>query len=150
LRQINISSPTKFKIKKEEIAHMDIYDINDAPRFALLLSQREHALRTALRALDPLPAESDNTAVHEVMDFKDVAVEQTLARLERANAQRLEAELSQVMSAQRRIAEHHYGKCLDCGDSINLHRLLAMPAAAFCADCQTMHEHDKFPRHQAF
>ena len=129
---------------------MDIYDINDAPRFALLLSQREQELRKALRALDHLPEVSEDSAVHDVMDFKDMAVEQTLARLDRANAQRLETELSQVMSAQRRIAEHHYGKCLDCGDSINLHRLLAMPAAAFCADCQTMREHDKFPRHQAF
>ncbi len=129
---------------------MDIFDINDGPRFALLLNQREQELRRALRALDHLPAESEDTAVQDVMDFKDMAVEQTLARLDRANAQRLEAELSQVMSAQRRIAEHHYGKCLDCGDPIDLRRLQAMPASAYCAECQTTHEHEKFPHHQAF
>lgn len=128
---------------------MDTYDTKDAPRIALLLSQREQEIRAELQVLDKLPSAADGIAGHEVQDFKDVAVEETLARLERANAHRFEAELSQVMSAQRRLAEHHYGKCLDCGDPIDLRRLLALPASAYCAACQTTHEREKMSRHQA-
>ncbi len=128
---------------------MDTYDIKDEPRIALLLSRREQEIRAELRALDNIPSAVDGVAGHEVLDFKDVAVEETLARLDRANAHRLEAELSQVISAQRQMAEHHYGKCLDCGDQIDMRRLLALPASSYCAACQTMHELEKFPRHQA-
>ncbi len=128
---------------------MDTYDVKDAPRISLLLSQREQHIRAELRALDNNPNAVESMAGREVLDFKDVAVEETLARLDRANAHRLELELSQVMSAQHRITEHHYGKCLSCGDAIGMRRLLALPASAYCAACQTMHEHEKFPRHQA-
>ena len=128
---------------------METYDIQDAPRFALLLRQREQDIRAELRAMDNLSGATEDLAGHEVLDFKDVAEEETLARLDRANAHRLELELSQVTSAQRRIAEHHYGKFLNCGEPIDLRRLLALPASANCAACQTMLEHEKFPRHQA-
>ncbi len=128
---------------------MDTYDNQDEPRFALLLRQREETIRAELRALDNLPNTVNSMVGHEVLDFKDVAVEETMARLDRANAHRLEAELLQVVSAQRRIAEHHYGKCLDCGEAIDLRRLQALPSSAYCAACQTRHEHEKFPRHQA-
>ncbi len=129
---------------------MNKYHIKDASRFALLLSQREQEIRAELRALAHVPSSRDDFTGHEVLDFKDVAVEETLARLDHANSQRLEAELSQVMNAQRRIAEHHYGKCLDCGDPIDLQRLEALPAAPYCAGCQTTHERDKFTHHQVF
>ena len=128
---------------------MDTYGRHDETHIALLLRQREQEIRAELRALDNIPGAVDGIVGHEVLDFKDVAVEETLARLNLANAQRLEAELSQVMSAQRRIAEKHYGQCLDCSHPIDLRRLLAIPSSAYCATCQTTHEHEKFPRHQA-
>ena len=127
---------------------MDIYEPSQAARFAQLLSAREQELRGMLRAMDHLPGDPDG-AGHDVLDFKDVAVEQTLARLDRANAHRIEAELAQVVAAQRRLAEHGYGKCLDCGDPIDLRRLLALPATPFCAACQSTHESGRAPRHQA-
>jgi DnaK suppressor protein len=128
---------------------MNTFEQKDAPSFELLLSQREQELRTALRALDHLPSLAEDITAHDVLDFKDVAIEDTLARLDRATAQRLEAELSQVISAQRRLAEHSYGKCLDCGELIDVRRLLALPASAYCAACQTTHEHEKYTHHQA-
>jgi DnaK suppressor protein len=128
---------------------METYEIKDGPRFGLLLSQREQEIRAELRALDNLTSTVESTAGHEVLDFKDVAVEETLARLDRANAHRLEIELSQVMSAQRRLFEHRYGKCQECGELINLQRLLALPASAYCTACQTTLEHEKFPHPQA-
>ena len=139
----------KFDQHNQGDFNMDTYDIKNASHIAQLLSQREQEIRAELRALDNIPSAVDGMAGHEVLDFKDVAVEETLARLDRANAYRLASELSQVMSAQRRMAEHHYGNCLDCGDLIDMRRLLALPASSYCAACQTMHEHEKFPRHQA-
>ena len=128
---------------------MDTYDTKDASRIGLLLGQREQEIRSELRNLDNIPSVVEDLTGHEVLDFKDVAIEQTLARLDRANAQRLEAELAQVMSARRRLSEHRYGKCLDCGDPIDLRRLLALPASVHCAACQATLEREKFPRHQA-
>lgn len=126
---------------------MQTYEPSLAPRFAKLLSQREDELRAMLRTLDHFKPGDDFG--HDVSDFKDMADEQTLARLDRANAQRLEAELQQVSNAQRRLADHQYGNCLDCGDAIDLRRLTALPATPFCAACQTQHE-GKLPRHRAY
>lgn len=123
------------------------YESSLASHFAHLLSQREDELRALLRTLDHFKPEDD--LGHEVSDFKDVADEQTLARLDRANAQRLEAELEQVVTAQRRLADHHYGNCLDCAEAIDIRRLTALPATPFCAACQTQHE-GKLPHHRAY
>ncbi len=119
-----------------------------APHFAKLLSQREDELRALLQTLDHV--RTDDEGGHEVSDFKDMAGEQTLARLDRANASRLQAELQQVTSAQRRLTEHRYGVCLDCGDAIDLRRLRALPASPYCAACQTSHEGGRLPRHRAY
>lgn len=124
------------------------YEPAMAPRFAKLLSQREDELRALLKTLDHFKPEDG--AGHEVSDFKDMADEQTLARLDRANAQRLEKELQEVSSAQRRLAEHRFGTCLDCGESIDLRRLTALPASPYCAACQSQHEGGKLPRHRAY
>ncbi len=124
------------------------YEPSLAPRFAQLLSQREDELRALLKTLDGF--KPGDELGHEVADFKDMADEQTLARVDRANAQRLEAELQQVGHAQRRLAEHRYGVCLDCGDAIDLRRLTALPATPYCAACQAQHEGSKLPRHRAY
>lgn len=119
-----------------------------APNFAKLLSQREDELRALLKTLNHFKPGDESG--HEVSDFKDMADEQTLARLDRANAQRLEAELQQVSAAQRRLAAHHYGDCLGCGEPIDLRRLTALPATPYCAACQTQLEGGKLPRHRAY
>lgn len=128
--------------------NIQTYEPSLAPRFAKLLSQREDELRALLKTLDHF--KSGDEAGHEVSDFKDMADEQTLARLDRANALRLEAELQQVGNAQRRLAEHRYGACLDCGEPIDLRRLTALPATPYCAACQSQHESGKLPRHRTY
>lgn len=114
------------------------YEPSLAPSFAQLLSQCEDELRALLNTIDH--SRSVDTAEHEVSDFKDLADEQTLARLDRTNARRVEDELQEVSKAQRRLAEHRYGICEDCGQSIDLRRLTALPHSAFCAACQAQHE----------
>lgn len=123
------------------------YETSLAPRFVKLLSQREDELRALLKTLDHF--QPDDDFGHDVSDFKDMAEEQTLARLDQANALRLEAELLQVNHAQQRLADQHYGNCLDCGEAIDLRRLTALPATPFCAACQAQHE-GKLPRHRAY
>ena len=42
--------------------------------------------------------------------------------------------------AARRLDQHCYGTCLECGAAIELERLLALPSTAYCLACQTRHE----------
>ena len=48
--------------------------------------------------------------------------------------------LNQVDNALSRIADHSYGVCASCGDSLNLKRLQAVPWATLCIDCQEKQE----------
>ena len=54
----------------------------------------------------------------------------------------IEAELSDVEHALRRLDDGTYGRCEACGGPIGDERLEAMPAARFCLDDQTMAEHE--------
>lgn len=135
-------------IAKANSGAIQTYEPSMAPRFAQLLSQREDELRALLKTIDHLRP-GDATG-HEVSDFKDLADEQTLARVDRANAQRIEAELQQLASAQRRLAEHRYGICQACDEAIDLRRLVALPATPYCALCQTQREGENSSHHRAY
>jgi RNA polymerase-binding transcription factor DksA len=45
-----------------------------------------------------------------------------------------------VAAALRRLRDGTYGFCVDCGQPIEEGRLLALPAAALCTGCATVHE----------
>jgi DnaK suppressor protein len=119
---------------------METYNNSMAARFAELLTQRETELRALLRASEGLdvPAEA---ATHEVADFKDAASEQSRATVDDAQADHASHELSLFQAARRRLQDHTYGICLDCGDSIDLRRLTSLPATPYCTPCQSVHEH---------
>ena len=76
----------------------------------------------------------------EVTDFKDLAGEQSLAAVDDAQGEQAALELEQVLAARRRLHDHSYGRCLNCDKAIDLRRLTAMPAAAYCTTCQALHE----------
>ena len=42
--------------------------------------------------------------------------------------------------ALARIDAGHYGECIDCGSSIEIARLRAMPQTLRCTACQQQHE----------
>lgn len=111
-----------------------------APHFSQLLAQREAELRTALRDSDRLVDDAEDAMQGEVVDFKDIATEQTVSEVEGVKAEHAVNELAQVLAAQRRLAAKSYGSCLACGEAIDLRRLEALPAAPCCASCQTRHE----------
>ncbi len=82
----------------------------------------------------------------EVLDFKDVAAEETRAVVDEAAYTHASDELAQVVMALRRVDDGTYGFCEDCGEAIDERRLRALPATPFCTACQTIHERPGTPR----
>ena len=119
---------------------MHAFDPTQTPRFALLLAQREAELCAILRAGNGVNGRIGETQAAEVSDFKDAASRESMAIVDDVQADHAAMELEQVLAARRRIQEHSYGKCLECGDAIALGRLSAMPATPYCAVCQSGHE----------
>ena len=48
--------------------------------------------------------------------------------------------LLQIENALRRMDEGAYGRCANCGQTVNMLRLEAVPWARFCIDCQELAE----------
>lgn len=122
---------------------MDTYDRTLSPRFAQLLAQREAELRAVLHATGDLDGHASDVSKGEVVDFKDMAIEETQAVVEEAKAGQAAEELEQVIAARRRLQDGSYGECLDCGEEIDLRRLTALPATPYCTACQAVHEHER-------
>ena len=119
---------------------METYNSAMAPRFAELLARREAELRAVLGDGDELQA--PEAQAREVVDFKDMAVEETQAVVDEAKAEQASEELELVVAARRRLADQTYGECLDCGEPVDVRRLFAMPGTRYCASCQQIHEHE--------
>jgi DnaK suppressor protein len=126
---------------------MQTYDDSMAARFSQLLDQREVELRAILRASGHPLAGAGEDAPHEVMDFKDVAEEQTQAAVDASTTDHAALELEQVLAARQRIHDHSYGQCLDCGNDVDLRRLTTLPAAPFCTACQARREQPQARQH---
>jgi len=58
---------------------------------------------------------------------------------ERLNRMTL-TELADIEAAQRRMQNHQYGICIECGCAIDYKRLQAYPTAKRCANCQLLYE----------
>jgi DnaK suppressor protein len=121
---------------------MDTYSNKMAPRFAELLARREAELLAVLRGDGSHELQAPEAQEREVLDFKDMAVEETQAVVDEAKAEQAAEELELVVAARRRLAEQTYGECLDCGEPVDVRRLLAMPGTRYCATCQQIHEHE--------
>jgi DnaK suppressor protein len=126
---------------------MNTYHSGLAAQFDQLLARREQELCAVLRAREA-QADPGETGT-DVNDFKDIAIEDTLAVVDEVQAENAAHELEQVLAARRRLHDHRYGECLDCGELLDLRRLSAMPAAPYCTGCQAVHEqeHAALARH---
>lgn len=109
--------------------------------FAKILARREQELCAILNAGEPTETGTYGPQGHEVMDFKDMAAEQTAASIDAAKAEHAAHELEQVLAARRRLQDHSYGLCVDCGEEIDPRRLEALPATPYCTGCQAVHEY---------
>jgi len=84
--------------------------------------------------------ESFGELAGSVTDSADEASADLLADIDNAEVTRDLLEVREIESAQERMAEGHYGECVDCGVEIEFARLRANPAAKRCIDCQRVHE----------
>lgn len=85
----------------------------------------------------------DSDQPYEVLDFKDVAAEDSQAAVTEVATEKAARELRDIAAALRRIDEGEYGLCEDCGDPVDERRLLALPATRYCTSCQSVHERPK-------
>lgn len=108
------------------------------------LRQRQAELLAMLREAAGANIAGDNPP--EVLDFKDVAAEETRAVVDEVAYAHATDELSRIVLALRRVDEGTYGLCEDCGEPIDERRLRALPATPFCTACQTIHERPGTPR----
>ena len=124
---------------------MKTYDSSLAPRFSQLLAQREAELRAILRSTDEIPGAAGEADAHDVTDFKEMASEESLSVVDEAQAMHAAVELEQLLSAQQRLQDQRYGRCLDCDKAIDLRRLEALPATPYCTACQAIREQPRPP-----
>lgn len=122
---------------------MNTFDSSTFPHFRQLLARREAELRLLLRSSGDLGSDTPDAEPRDVVDFKELATEQTLATVDDAKASHAVHELDALAAARRRLDDHSYGLCMDCGDAIDLRRLEALPATPYCTSCQAVHEHER-------
>ncbi|MEO5672965.1 MAG: TraR/DksA C4-type zinc finger protein [Ramlibacter sp.] len=118
---------------------MNIHDLHRTSHFARILARREHELCAVLHSAETLDAVGAGD--HGMVDFKDMAAEQTAATIDDAKAEHSAHELEQVLAARHRLHRGTYGICVDCGEEIPSGRLESLPATPYCTACQTVHEY---------
>lgn len=119
---------------------MDIFNGGMEPFFTKRLNAREAELRALLHSSNELMHEAEVDGPRGVVDFKDAASEQALATVDEAKAEHAAHELVEVLAARRRLIDHSYGHCIDCGEAIDLGRLMAVAATPYCTACQAIRE----------
>ncbi|MCL2519487.1 MAG: TraR/DksA family transcriptional regulator [Spirochaetaceae bacterium] len=103
----------------------------------ILLTQREETLN-ALRAEDQEFTEAINSK--DTSDPGDVAsgdVDMQMIDLRRGQSS---LALAKIEAALARLENGNYGICAKCGTMVDKERLLAVPEAALCINCQAKAE----------
>jgi RNA polymerase-binding protein DksA len=106
------------------------------------LRSRLEERRTRLRA--ELQDEK-SVAVPVESDSQDSELSYVAGQDQKVDAQlneRHTLELRDIEDALQRMDAGHYGICQDCGDSIDVKRLTAYPAARRCIDCKQAFEQE--------
>ena len=116
---------------------MKTYDNSMALHFGELLIERMARLRQQLQHEVDAAEAADG---RHVIDLEEVADDEAGAAVDEAQAAH---ELEQVLAARRRLNDRTYGICVECGKTIDLRRLTALPATPYCTACQEIHEHER-------
>ena len=105
---------------------MDKYEEEMAPLFSHMLLQREQEQHQILRAATERFKSEACALAHSAADYAkfDLAVR----------------EIKALWSARRRIRDNMFGKCIECGDSIDLRRLNLYPTTTICRSCECKRE----------
>ncbi len=125
-------------------------DINVAYFQNLLLERRRASL---MRIDEKTLAECDSTAssegLRETQDPGDNSVREVAQDERFGDAQRATSEVRLLDAALARIADGSYGMCSDCEKPIIERRLLSIPYAERCADCQQLQDERRGNGHHA-
>lgn len=76
----------------------------------------------------------------EVLDRSEAAAATDLNLTRFSHIKQLEEEILECRNALQRIEGGRYGCCENCGEVIELNRLMANPAAVLCVGCQSREE----------
>lgn len=112
----------------------------DRERYLLLkrmLKDRRREIQEKLRSLrEAIPAE----AHHDVRDAEEQSVDDFVQEVDLALMQMKTETLKKIDQAILRLEDGSYGRCPECGQEIAEARLLALPFAVLCRDCQEQAE----------
>ncbi len=97
-----------------------------------LLKQQADIQRAMLAAVE----QGRETSTDETQDVADQAVASYQKELLFSQGTNGHAQLTLIRAALDRIAEGTYGECLNCGKTIGIKRLEALPSTPYCIDCQ--------------
>jgi DnaK suppressor protein len=80
-----------------------------------------------------------------VGDMGDEAAASLLRDISEAEVLRDIGEVRDIVAAEQRITDGHYGLCIDCGEPVSYERLKAYPSAKRCMPCQQHREKTRAP-----
>lgn len=128
-------------LEKTILAFMNILDKHALQSLETWLVERERQLLIEIDSGQKAEeAETSPDQGSEVNDQQERAGLRERTSIQDAQVQRDSNELADVRSALARLNDGSYGTCIDCGQSIGLQRLVAMPSAARCMACQMKSE----------
>lgn len=134
---MQINSPF---LKKTILMAMNMLDKTTLKSLKTLLLGRETELLAEIDSRQKAGEAATSADMREVNDLEDQASMRERTTMQDAEVERDRNELADVRAALVRLTDGTYGTCIDCGQPIDLQRLLAMPAAARCMICQTQFE----------
>ncbi len=101
----------------------------------MLIEQKQEILQKIRRKKDQLETPGG--------DFIDIATGSLEHELNYIFEERERGKLLNIDEALVRIKEGTYGECDECGDDIELERLLALPFTRLCLDCKSKQERQR-------
>ena len=87
--------------------------------------------------------EKKNKIVNDIGDAIDCSVEEQERELNLLLQDREQARLTGIEEALKRMELDDFGYCDECGENISKKRLLALPLARMCINCQSIEERSK-------
>jgi DnaK suppressor protein len=123
------NSPTLHAVASE--------DAREARRVAVERLVAERAAQLAEATAPPVEYERQATTGSGETEHVNVETERHVVALLESHARQAREE---VAFALARIDDGTYGRCTKCGVTIDADRLLALPRAAFCIECQRQNE----------
>jgi len=94
------------------------------------------------QALDPRDADLRSER-EDLLDSGDVASQEVTQSFKIRLREREEKLLKKIDLALSRVDEGTFGICEDCGESIEIKRLVARPVTTLCIDCKSRQEEEE-------